>query len=178
MLVGRLRRVSAIPPPGYSARPTNSSAACLFMMPVIDPEAEDGLCCRMKNQSEKELSFTMRMRKGRIPREAKTVESMIRIYCRDLHGKGGQLCEGCEELLQYARARLNKCPFQEGKTTCAHCKVHCYRPDRRELIKTVMRYSGPRMTYRHPLLALRHFLDGFRKSPKQRRGKRNRSLSS
>ncbi|MGW8179861.1 MAG: nitrous oxide-stimulated promoter family protein [bacterium] len=117
-------------------------------------------------------------RKNRILREAMTVEAMIRIYCQDLHGNGGHLCGHCEELLRYARARLEKCPFQEGKTTCALCKVHCYRPDKRDLIKSVMRHSGPHMTYRHPLLALRHFMDGFRKNPKQRRGKPKPHLHS
>jgi hypothetical protein len=27
-----------------------------------------------------------------------------------------------------------------------------------------MRYAGPRMAWRHPLLSLRHWLDGFRKA--------------
>jgi len=30
-------------------------------------------------------------------------------------------------------------------------------------IREVMRYSGPRMTFRHPILALFHVLDGLRK---------------
>jgi hypothetical protein len=34
----------------------------------------------------------------------------------------------------------------------------------REQVKTVMRYSGPRMSYRHPYLAMRHLLDR-RKGP-------------
>jgi hypothetical protein len=33
----------------------------------------------------------------------------------------------------------------------------------REKVKGVMRYAGPRMTYRHPVLAIFHFLDGFKK---------------
>ena len=28
--------------------------------------------------------------------------------------------------------------------------------------REVMRYAGPRMVYRHPILALFHLLDGFR----------------
>jgi hypothetical protein len=46
--------------------------------------------------------------------------------------------------------------------------MHCYKPAMREKIKDVMRYSGPRMSYRHPLLALFHFFDGFRKAPIRR----------
>ena len=69
------------------------------------------------------------------------------------------------ELLAYARARLSRCPYQEGKTTCARCPVHCYRPAMRARIRRVMRYAGPRMLTRHPLLALRHLIDGLRKEP-------------
>jgi hypothetical protein len=32
-------------------------------------------------------------------------------------------------------------------------------------MKTVMRYAGPRMLWRHPILSLRHWLDGFREAP-------------
>jgi hypothetical protein len=28
-----------------------------------------------------------------------------------------------------------------------------------------MRYAGPRMLWQHPILSLRHRLDGFRKAP-------------
>jgi hypothetical protein len=33
----------------------------------------------------------------------------------------------------------------------------------KEKIRAVMRYAGPLMIYRHPILALFHFIDGFRK---------------
>jgi hypothetical protein len=35
----------------------------------------------------------------------------------------------------------------------------------REKVRGVMRYSGPRMTFRHPVLALFHFIDGLRRKP-------------
>jgi hypothetical protein len=99
----------------------------------------------------------------RIGREKKTVEAMIHISCHNLHQTKKDLCHECRKLLEYAQSRLNKCPFQEKKTTCANCRTHCYKPVMRERIKEVMRYSGPRMTSRHPILAFYHFLDGFRK---------------
>ena len=86
----------------------------------------------------------------RMERERETVEAMIEIYCHQQHGTSDGLCPGCETLGQYARQRLQKCPFQEGKTTCAKCPVHCYRPKMRQSIRDVMRYAGPRMLYRHP----------------------------
>jgi hypothetical protein len=68
-------------------------------------------------------------------------------------------------LLDYAEERLARCRFQEGKTTCAHCPVHCYRLALRDRIREVMRYAGPRMLVEHPWLAVRHLLDGWRKRP-------------
>ncbi|MFQ6044511.1 MAG: nitrous oxide-stimulated promoter family protein [Candidatus Poribacteria bacterium] len=101
----------------------------------------------------------------RIRREYKTIAAMIHLYCRSQHKTKGALCFECKELLAYAQVRLDKCPFQGNKTTCAKCPVHCYKPVMREKVRTVMRYAGPRMLYRHPVLALFHFIDGFRKEP-------------
>jgi hypothetical protein len=75
------------------------------------------------------------------------------------------LCSDCAALVEYAHRRLDRCPFQEKKTTCANCPVHCYKPEMRDKVRRVMRYAGPRMAYQHPLLALFHFFDGFRKNP-------------
>ena len=40
----------------------------------------------------------------------------------------------------------------------AMCNVHCYRPDMREKIREVMRFSGPLMIFHHPMEALRYIL--------------------
>lgn len=101
----------------------------------------------------------------RMLREQRTLEAMIAIYCRGKHQTRTGLCLECEALREYARQRLQKCPFQEGKTTCAQCSVHCYKPEMRQRIRSVMRYAGPRMAYRHPVLTLLHFVDGLRKEP-------------
>ncbi len=103
-------------------------------------------------------------------REAATVEVMIRRYCRDRHGGGDGLCGECRELLHYALLRLSRCPFQEGKTTCGKCPVHCYKPGMREKIQEVMRYVGPRMMLTNPLLSLYHLLDGLRREPRRKSG--------
>jgi hypothetical protein len=101
----------------------------------------------------------------RMTRERRTVEAMIDIYCHGQHGTSDGLCGECRVLRDYARQRLQKCPFQEGKTTCAKCPVHCYKVAMRERIRAVMRYAGPRMVHRHPIMALQHVLDGRRKEP-------------
>jgi hypothetical protein len=100
----------------------------------------------------------------RLDREWKTIAAMIQIYCRGQHRQPG-LCPKCRQLLDYAGARLERCRFGAEKPTCANCPVHCYPPIRREQIRTVMRYAGPRMLWRHPLLSLNHRLDSFRKTP-------------
>jgi len=101
----------------------------------------------------------------RLKREEKTIAAMMRLYCRDHHGSKNELCTECSELLEYARFRLNKCPYQEGKTTCAKCPIHCYKPVMREQVRAMMRYAGPRMLFRHPILTLYHFIDGRREEP-------------
>ena len=95
----------------------------------------------------------------RLAREWKTVTAMIRIYCRDRHGAA--LCRDCAELTQYVSVRLDRCRFGEDKPTCAKCPVHCYQRERREQIKAVMRYAGPKMLWEHPWLSLWHLLDGW-----------------
>jgi predicted amidophosphoribosyltransferase len=106
-------------------------------------------------------------KRPRMAREYRTVEVMVHMYCRGVHGSD-VLCADCAELLDYARERLAQCPFQAGKTTCAKCPVHCYRPAMRERMRAVMRYAGPRMLFRHPIMTLLHLLDGLRKEPKRR----------
>ena len=87
------------------------------------------------------------------------VSAMIALYCRKNHRtRRGSLCPDCEELTAYAKQRSEKCPFMESKTFCSNCRVHCYRPEMRERIRTVMRFSGPRMIFHHPIAALRHVL--------------------
>jgi len=90
---------------------------------------------------------------------------MIGIYCRDHHGGGEDLCEDCGALWSYAAQRADRCPLRADKPTCVKCPVHCYQPAMRERIRLVMRYAGPRMAWRHPVLFLFHFLDGRRKVP-------------
>lgn len=75
--------------------------------------------------------------------------------CQVGHGGPG-LCGECRELLEYSLARLGHCKFGNAKTKCHKCPVHCYRPYMREKIRTVMRFSGPRMLLYHPLEALRY----------------------
>ena len=95
----------------------------------------------------------------RLQRERKTIRSMIEIYCNEQHHPAEKLCPECQQLASYAMQRIEKCPFQADKPTCATCPIHCYKPAMRIQVRQVMRYSGPRMLVRHPILAIRHMID-------------------
>jgi len=103
---------------------------------------------------------------GKRRREFQTIAVMLSLSCRAHHGAtGGALCPACRDLHDYARRRLDRCRFGDDKPTCAHCTVHCYKADMRERIRQVMRWAGPRMLLRHPILSLRHLLDGRASRP-------------
>lgn len=92
-------------------------------------------------------------------REKRMVSEMIALYCRKKHHTKGGLCPECADLEAYARMRSDKCPFMETKTFCSNCKVHCYKPVMREKIREVMRFSGPRMLFSHPVMAVSHVIE-------------------
>ena len=91
--------------------------------------------------------------------EKRTVALMIRLYCKYKHDRKTNLCPECQKLHDYAMQRSEKCPFMETKTFCSNCKVHCYKPDMREKIREVMRFSGPKMIFYHPIMAVRHVIE-------------------
>ncbi len=101
----------------------------------------------------------------RLARERRTIAAMIRLYCRDHHAAAAGLCGSCAALDAYAGARLDHCVYGPAKPTCSNCPIHCYRRDMREAIREVMRWAGPRMLARHPVLAISHLLDGRRAAP-------------
>ena len=99
-------------------------------------------------------------------REKAMVSEMIALYCKKQHGRKCGLCPECEALDTYARLRSDKCPFMETKTFCSNCKVHCYKSanpeigaEMREKIRAVMRFSGSKMLFHHPVAAVRHVIE-------------------
>jgi hypothetical protein len=113
------------------------------------------------------MGYNMTSDHPRIAREKRTVEAMIGIYCKGHHQKSGGLCTACDELLNFGISKLDKCPFGKDKPACSNCTVHCYIPVMRGKIKVVMRYSGPRMIYHHPILAIYHIADKRKKPPEK-----------
>ena len=102
---------------------------------------------------------------GRLKREHETLVCMTRIYCSHHHPghPDAELCPDCAGLMDYAERRLVRCPYGQEKPTCATFPIHCYTPAQRQEAPEIMRYAGPRMSWRHPVLSLFHLLDKFRK---------------
>ena len=74
--------------------------------------------------------------------EKMLVSEMIALYCRKQHHTlRGSLCPECQQLHDYALARIEHCPFMETKTFCSACKVHCYQPEMRE--RSALSCAGP-----------------------------------
>lgn len=92
--------------------------------------------------------------------EAVVVTELIQLYCHDKH-KGRSknaknMCSECQALDTYAQSRIRQCPFMTSKTFCSNCKVHCYDLEEREAIRQVMRYAGPRLLLKRPILVIHH----------------------
>ena len=53
----------------------------------------------------------MKPSKSRLASEKKTIETMIRMYCKKFHEPENNFCQQCLELLKYAENRLKYCRF-------------------------------------------------------------------
>lgn len=73
-------------------------------------------------------------------RDHRTLAQFIEVYCREKH-KASSLCTECFDLLTYAKKRRALCPY-DPKPKCKNCKTHCYAPNYRDKIRSVMRFSG------------------------------------
>lgn len=92
--------------------------------------------------------------------ELQLVQVMIRLYYK----KHEAVDISEERMLAYVEKRLLFCRFGEQKTTCQRCPVHCYQPRYRQQMKQIMRYAGPRMLVRHPLVTIKHAYRGITRS--------------
>lgn len=100
----------------------------------------------------------------RIAREKLTIRNMITLYQRHSPNAVTDAAH-YDALYAYAEKRLDKCVFGEEKPACKQCPVHCYQAVKREEMKAIMRWAGPRMLWRHPVLTVRHLIDDKRPVP-------------
>lgn len=93
-------------------------------------------------------------------KEQRVVAKMILLYCKKNHKMQTKdsegLCKECRDMCDYAKLRSARCPHMKEKTFCSNCKTHCYQEAYRKKIKEIMRFSGPRMLFYHPVLCIEH----------------------
>lgn len=109
-------------------------------------------------------------RKGK---DLRVLALFTEFYCRSLHAgekepledcglpdkacRKVRLCAECREFLSYAVSRRVQCPL-DPKPACKHCHIHCYRPEHREMVREIMRFSGKRLICRGRFDLLWHYL--------------------
>lgn len=118
--------------------------------------------------ASQEITLTQTQLSSRIKREIQTIQAMISLYCSAHHPKrtktsGSGSCAECTALLDYSIGRLSNCKHQGNKPTCGQCSIHCYRPEMQTKIREIMGYSGPRMIWKHPIMAIQHLWDSRKK---------------
>ena len=62
------------------------------------------------------------------------------------------------ELKAYVKERLISCKNRPNKPFCSYCKIHCYKPKMRDMIREIMRFSGPRFIFYRPYESIKHLL--------------------
>lgn len=101
---------------------------------------------------------------NRLQREATIVKTMIEYHCCEVHHEKNP-CRQCSDLIAYTTRKLANCKFGPVKPVCKDCHIHCYSPEKKQTIREVMRWAGPRMLYRYPLYALIHIYDTYLNKP-------------
>jgi hypothetical protein len=96
--------------------------------------------------------------------EKETLKLMIKLYCKHKL-KTDTLPQAYQELTDYACLRLERCRWGDQKPNCHQCKVHCYSPDRREQVREVMKWAGPRMILYAPWKAVKYLINSIRSNP-------------
>jgi predicted amidophosphoribosyltransferase len=101
--------------------------------------------------------------RNHIELEKLTIWHMIIIYCRGHHHLAPGICGDCGSILRYANERIETCPYNGApKPVCGLCRANCFTPDMYQRFALIMRYAGPRMVLRHPVLTIAHAWDAVR----------------
>src|SRR5574344_887141 len=88
-------------------------------------------------------------------KDQRTVRMMIALYCTHKL-KNEEDRKDYAEVADYACRRLEHCSFGDNKPACKNCPIHCYAPQKREMMRKVMRWAGPRMLLYSPKAFFRH----------------------
>lgn len=143
--------------------------------------------------------FSERMRDKKVRNDTRIVAGLAAIYCAGNHrdrqrtpitsdasrlGVYGRrvprVCEGCAEHIRYAEKRRAYCP-RNPKPFCAHCDIHCYKPDESEWQRQMMRYAGPRSIWHgYAIPGVKHALEArkWKREMARRAGHEKRAAGS
>jgi uncharacterized membrane protein YbaN (DUF454 family) len=94
-----------------------------------------------------------------IQRESKKhiLFKMVALFCGKKHSSPkGELCLDCKALLDYAYKRCDDCPQMATGVSCKRCKTPCYKPEMKDKMRVVMRWSGPRILLHHPIAVIKY----------------------
>src|SRR6056297_90918 len=97
---------------------------------------------------------------NRLEMEKKVLRKMVHIYCRGNHSKNSP-CSECMEVINYGLNKIDSCIYGINKPFCSKCTIHCYEENMKKKVKDIMRYSGPRIIFYHPIISLKHFLSSI-----------------
>lgn len=108
----------------------------------------------------------------KIEEEKKNINFMISLYCKGNHknhwkNNNKELCQECRELRDFAYMRIEKCPMKDTKTFCSTCTIQCYPKEKRQAIREVMKWAGPRMLLYNPPLAFKHVYNTIKNKKKK-----------
>jgi len=102
-------------------------------------------------------------------KDIKIIANFTQVWCKGhSHPERGEyqlpgslkpvkLCKECADFVGYAVTRRFKCPLEAEKPSCKHCRIHCYAPRERELVRKIMAWSGRKMVMRGRLDYLWHY---------------------
>lgn len=70
--------------------------------------------------------------------------------------RGVWLCKDCLNLALLAQIHIQQCARIQDKSFCHLCPKNCYSKRHLKQISTMMKFSGKRILFYHPLLALKY----------------------
>jgi hypothetical protein len=126
------------------------------------------------NRGDRGISRMAKELSRREKADMKILVRFVAVFCREKHegekrpsaidvpglenvAPGVELCPECARLLRYAIAMRRRCA-QEPKPACKKCPTPCYRPEHRERVRAVMRFSSTYLLKRGRLDLLLHYL--------------------
>ena len=89
---------------------------------------------------------------------------MIKIFCKGNHpddnsNNSSNLCNMCHDMEKYIHNRIDYC--KQNNFFCAYCDNKCHPMDKSDYLKKIMRYSGPRILKKYPIMSIKHFLKKY-----------------